>query len=172
MTSQMSESFPWYASAGGSTFEHGDTLFDCPYVHINATGEAVQSRYHVIILSHSCDLANDKLEVVQVCPLWTLRRLADKVPYLRARKGKEDLRRGNLSGYHLRNECNDFGVQRGFPVVDFRSLFGIHQSMLNSIARPATCRPTENTWRRLPRDSSCVSACLSTFLPSNNRVAT
>lgn len=78
-----------------------------------------------MVLSHSCDLANEKLEIVQVCPVWPLEALAENVEYLRSRRGREDLRRGNLPGYHLLNRCEFAGLKTDFLVLDFRSLFGI-----------------------------------------------
>src|SRR5262249_39523215 len=93
-----------------------------------------------IVLSQSCDLAQDKLEIVQVCPSWPLESLAAQVEYLRARKGREELRRGNLPGYHLLNRCTLPGLESDLLVVDFRSVFGVHAGSLKALARTQSPR--------------------------------
>ena len=131
----MSESFPWYASVSAGKLEQGDFLSECPLFQVREDGAFSQEAANAVVLSHSCDLANDKLEIVQVCPFWPLESLAAQVEYLRSRRGREDLRRGNLPGYHLLNRCALTGLESDFLVLDFRSLFGIPIASAQSLAQ-------------------------------------
>jgi hypothetical protein len=54
---------------------------------------------------------------------------------LRSRRGREDLRRGNLPGYHLLNRCALPGLETDFLVLDFRSLFGVPIAMARDLAK-------------------------------------
>jgi len=121
----MSDAFPWYAAVAGGTLEQGDLLSGCPLIRNQGNGTYSHERADCVVLSHSCDIANDKLEIVQVCPYWPLESLGSQIEYLRGRRGREDLRRGNLPGYHLLNRCELPGLETDYLVLDFRSLFGV-----------------------------------------------
>jgi hypothetical protein len=120
----MSEDYAWYRAVTGEQLEQGDLLRKCPHYRPVA-GNLDEDLYDVILLSHSCDLANDKLVTLQACPVWSLDALGEQIEYLKSRRGKEDLRRGNLPGYHLLNRCELKSLEHDFLVVDFRALFGV-----------------------------------------------
>jgi hypothetical protein len=131
----MSEAYPWYGLTEGEGLEQGDLLLRCPSYQAVTNGEVGVETLNVVLVSHSCDLANDKLDVVQVCPYWPLEAVAAQFEYLRSRKGREDRRRGNLPGYHLLNRCSLPGFESDFLVVDFRSLFGVPLGTAKEVAR-------------------------------------
>ncbi len=137
----MNESYPWFGVAEGAMLSQGELFTACPYLQVDPAGEIVQSHYDVVVLSQSCDLANDKLDLVQVCPFWLLDTLAANVTFLQSRKGKEDLRRGNLPGYHLLNRCTIPGLETDFLVVDFRTVFGVKLASLKDLAVRRSPRP-------------------------------
>jgi hypothetical protein len=60
--------------------------------------------------------------------------LGAQVEYFRGKRGREDLRRGNVPGYHLLNRCSLPGLETGLLVVDFRSLFAISPDSLKALA--------------------------------------
>jgi len=130
----MSDSYPWYGLVQGEQLEQGDILFECPIIRPTATDEFHRHLADVVILSQTCDLSHDKLEIVQVCPVWSLERLATEVDYFRGKRGCEELRRGNLPGYHLLNRCELPDHESDFWVCDFRSLFGVHVTVAKSLA--------------------------------------
>src|SRR5438874_8675427 len=103
----MPDDYPWYQAVSGAHLEQGDLLRNCPSYRLEADGSLSRERRNRILLSHSCDLANDKLQIVQVCPFWPLDELSPHVEYFRSRRGREDLRRGNVPGYHLLNRCEE-----------------------------------------------------------------
>jgi len=122
--------YPWFAVVDDDDLQQGDLLFECALDRVLAPSEADRSNYDVVIMSHSCDLANDKLEIVQVCPFWNLQKLAGEAEYFRSKRGKEELRRGNLPGYHLLNSCPLHEKPTDFLVIDFRSQFAVEFSQL------------------------------------------
>ena len=130
----MSDVYPWFASITNPQLEQGDFLSSCPLYQVK-NGSFARETANVIVMSHSCDLANDKLEIVQVCPYWPLEGLAAQVEYLRGRRGREDLRRGNLPGFHLLNHCALPGLETDFLVLDFRSLFGVAVATARELAQ-------------------------------------
>ena len=130
----MSDDYPWYGLANGSHLQQGDLLMACPLIRPTATNEFQRHWADVVVLSQSCDLSNDKLEIIQVCPLWPLERLAADVEYFRSKRGREELRRGNLPGYHLLDRCQLLEHESDYWVCDFRSLFGIHVAVAKELA--------------------------------------
>ena len=130
----MPDSYPWYSLVTGDLLEQGDLLSACPLVRPTATNEFLRHSADVVILSQSCDLAHDKLEIVQVCPVWPLDQLAAEIDYFRGKRGREELRRGNLPGYHLLNRCELAGHATDYLICDFRSLFGTHVAVAKALA--------------------------------------
>lgn len=121
----MSE-YPWYGLVQGDHLEQGDFLVGCSMLRPMADGSIRRDTADVVILSQSCDLAQDKLELIQVCPYWPLPVLAAQIEYFGSKRGCEDLRRGNVPGFHLLNCCTLAGFETDYLICDFRSLFGIH----------------------------------------------
>ena len=101
----MSDSYPWYGLTTGDDLEQGDLLRECPLFRPTAESEIQRLRADAVILSQSCDLSNDKLEIIQVCPVFPLEELAVTVERFRNKRGREDLRRGHFPGYHLLSRC-------------------------------------------------------------------
>jgi homoserine acetyltransferase len=72
--------------------------------------------------------------MVQVCPFWDLQALAQQAEYFRGKRGREELRRGNLPGYHLLNRCVMPEKQTDFLVIDFRMQFAVKFAQLKPLA--------------------------------------
>lgn len=125
--------YPWYGLGEGEELQQGDLVDSCPFDRVEEPGEADRKNFNVAVLSHSCDLAQDKLERIQVCPFWELERLAKEVEYFRNKRGREELRRGNLPGYHLLNRCTLTEKPTDFLVVDFRMQFAVNLVMLKRL---------------------------------------
>ena len=130
----MTESYPWYGLTNGDELEQGDLLRECPIFRPSAANEVQRLRADAVILSQSCDLTNDKLEIVQVCPIFSLEELAATVERFRNKRGREELRRGHFPGYHLLSRCELPDHESDFWVCDFRSLFGVHVAVAKSLA--------------------------------------
>ena len=128
----MSSKYPWYEVVDGkSELMQGDFIEGCPVVRLgkpNEKGEYDSSTittYDAIILSQSCDLIEKKIELVLVCPYWSLGEVAEKQPLLKSNKGKDKLRKGEVIGLHLLKPCELTGFKTDFLVVDFRAVFSV-----------------------------------------------
>ena len=136
----MSVAYPWYAAVSGEDLMQGDLFRDCPDITPTEAGGVGTARFTVVVLSHSCDMANHRLRRIQVCPVWPLSQATTEVPFLSNRRGQEELRRGNLPGYHLLHRCELQGLEREFLVVDFRSQFSVPVSSIKGLARQQSPR--------------------------------
>lgn len=134
----MDPEYPWYRLVKGTDLAQGDLLPECPVViPASQVADEMQARvvfYDVVIMSQSCDLAHGKLDLVLVCPFWALREMESRSEFLASRAGKEALRQGNMTGYHLLNRCGIPGHETDCLVVDFRNVYGVPFDFLRSFA--------------------------------------
>ena len=131
----VAEQFPWYCVVQGRELAQGDLVDRCPVLVPKRGEDLTTSRetelqaeireYDVVIISQSCDLATEKLDFATVCPHGPLEEWAEQHDHFKSKKGKEDLRRGNLPGFHLLHQCEISGQERGFRVVNFREVFAV-----------------------------------------------
>ena len=137
--------FNWYKTISNSNeIEQGDLIPNCPIIAPPATIEE-NGEYEVevmninsVILSQSCDLVNNKIDIVLVCPTITLVDFRNNLPESEQssrafKKHVENLKKGHLPGYHLLNKEEDLGIN-DYLVVDFRNVYGIHINNLKTIA--------------------------------------
>jgi hypothetical protein len=134
------EKYPWYEIVEGDSLLQGDFINQCPIVLPPSTIELGKVRaevieYDVVIMSQSCDLEQKKLELVLVCPIWSLTEFEKKNPSFKIGKMKESLRRGYLPGYHLLNKCEMDGFQTDYLIVDFRSVYSVPFDLLLELSR-------------------------------------
>mgnify|MGYP001573667107 CR=1 FL=1 len=136
--------YPWYELVEGSSLLQGDFLDKCPIIaphglYTPSSGEAqevetITTEYDVVVMSQSCDIEHGKLDLVLVCPHWSLEEWEQKNPSFKSPKTREPLRRGNLPGYHLLNKCDLAGIERNYRVVDFRSVYSLPLNFLKDFA--------------------------------------
>jgi hypothetical protein len=113
--------YPWYATAAsGEPLEQGDLIEGIELLRlVNAeTNEIGYEEFDLIVMTQSCDLRKEDVEHVALCPVWPLEEISNQ--HLRTPKGKNDLRRGIVVGYHLLNMSTLSGFKRDFRVVEFR----------------------------------------------------
>ncbi|RBA29024.1 hypothetical protein [Flavobacterium tibetense] len=137
--------FNWYKSISNSNIiEQGDLIPNCPIIvppiTIEENGEydVEVIQINSIILSQSCDLLNNKIEIVLVCPILTLTDFKTNLPESEQgskafRKHVENLKKGHLPGYHILNKDDNLEI-KDYLVVDFRNVYGININNLKSIA--------------------------------------
>lgn len=120
----------------------GDFFNSCPVVtppsEIKSDVKSIETdvlEYDVIILSQSCDLIYEKVDLVLVCPTWTLKEIEKKYNFFKSSNGKEKLRQGNVPGYHLLNKSILKGFERDFVIVDFHNVYGVPFDYLNKLAK-------------------------------------
>jgi hypothetical protein len=128
--------YPWYQKiAQSDDLQQGDLIPECPIVippdNFDTENEADIDIQLIdsIVLSQSCDLVNNKLSIVLVCPYYTLRVFLDSLEEQADSKRKRDkiidnLRKGHLPGYHLINKDNTNAFD--YQVIDFKNVYGVH----------------------------------------------
>jgi hypothetical protein len=137
--------YPWYDIVDADkTLMQGDFMSSCPVIvpsssigegRIEGRISAEIIKYDVIVMSQSCDLAHHKLDNVLVSPIWPISEMGSENDFFKSRKGKESLRQGNLSGYHLLNRCELEGFETDFQVVDFRNVYGVPLDFLIELSK-------------------------------------
>ncbi len=138
--------YPWYIIIESSDeLLQGDFIPECPIVippssiQIDDSPEVEIKLIDSIVLSQSCDLQNNHLEIVLVCPYYPLKSFLNMLPSDQASTSKainktiDSLRKGFLPGYHLL-EKHDIYL-KDYQVVDFRNVYGIHIDTLKTMSR-------------------------------------
>lgn len=129
----MPEEYPWYEIVDGQENPmQGDFIMSCPVVVPPAgtygTGDTVKAEiveYDVIVMSQSCDLVQQKIDLVLLSPFWHLNDFGNHNSFFKGSTGKEELRKGNVTGYHLLDKCSLSGFETDFLVVDFRTVYSV-----------------------------------------------
>jgi len=146
-------SYPWYQIVNESSeIRQGDLISNCPIViPPSEFGNVTSSDYDIevnslntVVISQSCDLILEKLEIVLVCPYLTLNdffgQLRESERQGKARKKNlERLKQGNFPAYHLLNRDTESGLS-DFLVVDFRNVYGVNFAFLKTFARSIKVR--------------------------------
>lgn len=143
--------FTWYDEVVSSNeIEQGDLIPDCPIViPPSKIEEGDEPEIEIklidsIILSQSCDLANNKIQIVLVCPYFTLKTFIESLPENERsnkaiKKSIDNLKKGFFPGYHLLNKSEENNIQ-DYIVVDFRNVYGIQIENLREIAERLASR--------------------------------
>lgn len=142
----------WYEITKGDDLRQGDIVKDCPVFlpPKEITWPLAEDQVFecgtqdVIIMSQSCDLeANQKSDMWQVllCPLWSLSDAAAANAILASSYGKEECRRGHMTGYHMISECTHELWNQDISIVSFREVYSLPLNFLRNM--------TSNTGNRL-----------------------
>lgn len=132
--------YPWYSTIKrDDPIEQGDIVLNCQIVCPCSEAKKAKQElvadirvYDVIIMSQSCDLQANNIDTVLVCPLRTLTELGKIFPHYKISSTKEQLRKGQIVGYHLLNKCNINGAE-DFLIVDFKNVFGVPLNFLKHL---------------------------------------
>ncbi|MFV1966514.1 MAG: hypothetical protein ACC628_13905 [Pirellulaceae bacterium] len=118
---------PWWTGVIGSQLAQGDLLPDCHLpVFVNPTPTDDESprdvevkKQRLIVVTQSCDLENNKVEFVALCPIHTLREFSEVNQHFSTRKNWEHVRRGNQHSLHMLASHDDPANNDKSLVVDF-----------------------------------------------------
>jgi hypothetical protein len=125
--------YPWFQLVSGEELVQGDIVEGCPVYQPPdelAGGESLSPVFDfedrdVIVMTQTCDLVagREKVAEVVLCPAWQLTDYKDG--FLSTSKGREEVRRGNLPGYHMLAASDLSSAERDVRVIDFRQLFSL-----------------------------------------------
>lgn len=147
----MDPQYPWYAVVSDDSLEQGDFFFSCQVVEPSAPVERRSAgsvdevgvevkEYDLLVLSQSCDLAQGKLQTVLMCPHFPLDQFGEQEQHFNTKKGKEDIRRGNIPGLHMLQQCDLPEFTGPIRVVNFRQVLGLPFDYVSELARSGAPR--------------------------------
>lgn len=145
----------WYSKIDSvNDLQQGDFIPNCPIIVPPASLNVEEPEVEIklidsIVLSQSCDIANKNIDIVLVCPYYSLKTFIQSLPAEQTSSKKtvirtiDNLRKGFLPGYHLLNKSSDYFED--YQVVDFRNVYGIQIDSLLEI-----CKTHKDRIRLLP----------------------
>lgn len=148
--------YPWYnVITKSDELLQGDFIPECPILipptSIKVGDEPIVDIKLIdsVVLSQSCDLINNHIDIVLVCPYYSLKTFIDLLPAEQSTSNRakiktiENLKKGYLPGYHLLNKFKNY--LNDYQVVDFKNVYGIQIDSLKDI-----CVSLEDRVRLLP----------------------
>lgn len=142
----MAAIYPWYDVVEGAELEQGDLLLSCqvivpaPELFLPFPPDGIPVRvdtFDVVVMTQSCDLANDKVEDVILCPHWGLEAAGGMDPAL----ARKDTQKAILSGYRPRytmlGASDAEGQPMGIRIVDFSRIFSLPKAFVRHFAQEA-----------------------------------
>jgi hypothetical protein len=124
----------WWEEVTGSQLAQGDLLDSCllPIFSeptrgedgvFELEGEAIRAR--LIVMTQSCDLANEKASSVALCPIWTIADYESSFPESPKKKAWEEVRKGRKESLHLLASPITPEDNRTALVVVFEEIFSL-----------------------------------------------
>lgn len=143
--------YPWYTVVNDAELQQGDVLRNFPYLYpdlkpahlleiqrdLQPSVEIIIAVQDVIVMTQSCDLANDKVDSIILCPVYSLEDMESELGSnaKEIRKKKEDIRRGVIPSLHMLNKSEVPEV--GLQVVGFKQLLTASKDVATEFARDA-----------------------------------
>jgi len=124
----------WWETVEGKLLAQGDLLPNCclPVFldPVPRKGEPEQQDIDVvsqrlIVVTQSCDLENDKVEFVALCPIHTLKEFAESNPPYKHPKQWENVRRGQVHSLHMIASPDAPETNADSYVIDFGQIVSL-----------------------------------------------
>jgi len=140
---QSSLEINWWKEIQGHSLAQGDYLEGCPIPILpedfdpiaGVDTEFTIEKHNIIILSHSCDLANTKVRFVVVCPVYTLQQIKAALPAQYSKLSSwEPVRRGQVEGWHMISGFSGSRDNTASLIVDFKQVHTLPLGFLNKFA--------------------------------------
>ena len=96
----------WWQSTSGTQLAQGDLLRDCRLpVFVDPTPDVEHDVevlvQNLIVVTQSCDLENNKVQFVALCPIHTLDEFAVGNQHFQNKKNWEEVRKGQRHALHM-----------------------------------------------------------------------
>jgi hypothetical protein len=140
--------YKWYDDVpANSSIEQGDIVEKCNILvpneqHYQAILESRENKVPLdvvqidgIILSQSCDIKNEKIDSIIVCPIWSLKKFIEKGDYFSGSKAREDLRQGKFPEYHLLQRFSSDELPNDFYFADFHRIYSVPKKFVVAIIK-------------------------------------
>lgn len=129
----MPEEYPWYEVVEGDDLEQGDILERCPVIvpipdmpfPIPSNNPPVDvDTYDVVVMTQSCDLENENLNKVILCPHFDVAQAGQGGAPVGSNTQKE-IRSGRRPRHSMLEASRIPGAETGIRIVDFGEVFSL-----------------------------------------------
>jgi len=140
--------YPWYETVNGDEIRQGDILNSFPVFLPDITAEIIPTilageepeapvrtqLINAVIVTQSCDLANEKVDSVIVCPIWKIEDIKQKITGNEKEKKKrlEDIRQGKEPSFHMLDSSTE--PPADLSIVEFKRLYTTPKDVTISFA--------------------------------------
>ena len=144
---------PWWTQVNGRKLAQGDLLPDCllPVFtnlkpgDVTRVAEGELERARLIVITQSCDLQNNKVAHVALCPIYRLEEFEHTNPSFLKKGAWENVRKGRFEGLHLLASPENPDLNRESLAVDFGQIVSLPIEYLSDHAESL-----EHRWRLNP----------------------
>jgi hypothetical protein len=137
----LEKDYPWYEVTEDPQLAQGDFILECPVLipprnfRHGQQADVEFATYNVVVMSQTCDIVLRKIDLVLVCPTWSLTELKAQLPDLAPIRKLEHIRRGDLPGFHMLAACEIESFECECRVVTFRDVYSVHLDFLQDHVR-------------------------------------
>lgn len=144
----MAHRFPWYELVDGEELQQGDIFRGFPILRPSITSDLLDAFLNdldietpvevltgdVVLLTQSCDLANDKVDTVILCTVWDLAEYENSLGSSpkEITKRKELIRQGKEPSFHMLAASENPAVQ--LSLVEFKRIYTSPKDILTQFA--------------------------------------
>lgn len=133
--------YPWYQAGTWADLEQGDLLPNCPVLvpPANLTEALLKAKEgddrgvdvqvdkgRLIVLSQSCDLANNKIDQVLLCGHFSAS--------VHGKDKRSEIRKERYPALHMIEKCTLPGHELERQIVDFRTIFTLPKDFVTAFA--------------------------------------
>jgi hypothetical protein len=123
---------PWWVQVDGPALAQGDYLPGCfvpffgpDYGSNGAVHEVTVKEYDCVVATQSCDLENNKAQLVAVCPIYPIVAYEDVNPTFKQKGAWDRVRQGRVEGLHLLASLDNPEDNRACLVANFRAIYSL-----------------------------------------------
>jgi hypothetical protein len=139
--------FAWYQVGKFEDLEQGDLLPSCPLVILPddltpllqnySEGDEVDfvpsiDKLNLIMMSQSCDLANDKISQVLLCGYFPAANQSKNI--------RENIRKERMPALHLIEKCDAPNYFFEQQIIDFRTIYTLPKNFVSAFAKTLETR--------------------------------
>jgi hypothetical protein len=135
----MAGKYPWYEGVEGEELEQGDLLWSCPVMipiadfGYELTVDVLE--LDIVVMTQSCDLLNDKVTDVILCPHWDLSEAGQTDRSLARKATQQAVLKGYRYRYIMLAASDDSELPMGIRLVDFGRLFSLPKEFVRQFAK-------------------------------------
>jgi len=138
----VDETYPWYNFINNESIEQGDLFFNFPVIepvdHIQLdteqTPEVIVKDYDVVVMTQSCDIAEDKVDHIILCPHFDIEGRID-ISKSSGENTFNNIKAGRQVRYSMLNNFNSEKFKMNYRIVDFGLIFTASKGLVNKIVK-------------------------------------